>query len=161
MIVYFLLLIASQVKIDYLPVNIFLIFGLLYITKLLQNKFGYLLFIKDKEEKLSEDEIKNIIDIQQIDLNENNQNIKIKSRIIFLVLLVIANMVIFKFESHYIATFVSLVLIVIYDNFEQRYLKRDKTNLFWKKRIVFYVSVVFPILIVSTFVIYDTLIFKY
>lgn len=161
LVTYSILLIVSQAKMDYIPINIFLILGVLFSIELLQEKLGHLLFIKEKEEKLSEDEIKNIIEIQQIDLNKENQKNKLKLRTIFLIFFIIANIFVFQFKSHYLATLLSLALIVGYDNYEQRYFKRDITNLFWKKRIVFYIAIIVPILIVTTFLIYDTLIFKY
>lgn len=160
-VTYFLLLITSQTKMDYVPINIFLIFGVLYLAKLLQEKFGHLLFIKEKEEKLSENEIQNVIEIQKIDLDEKNQKIKTKFRIIFILLFTMINIIIFQFQSHYLATLLSVILIVTYDNYEQKYLKRDKIKFFWKKRKAFYFFVIFPVLLCISFLIYDTLIFKY
>ena len=157
-IVYLLLLFTSQIKMNYLPINIFLIFGILHFLGLLQKKFGNRLFVVEKEKLITKGEMENIIKIQQIDLNKKN---KIKLRITFFVFFIMFNIFIFQFKSHYLATLLSFCVIVIYDNYEQRYFKRNKTYLFWEKRIVFYIFVIVPILIITTFLIYDTLIFKY
>lgn len=160
-ILYPCLLIVSQVKMDYLPINIFLIFGILYLSKIIQDKFWHNLFLKERNETLTELEIKNIDEVQLIDLDKNNQKIKNIFRTIFVSILILTNIYIYKYQSHYIATFISLSMIVIYDICEQKYFKRDKINLFWKKRITFYICVIIPILLSTAFIVYDTLIFKY
>lgn len=154
----------SQLKMQYLPaINLLSIYILMYFILIMQIKFMPLFKAKKEDILIDDNELKNITAVQENDTDCDNKKRKFKYRVIFLVLFVLIYIITFNndYQSHYLATFVSFVLIVGYDYFEQKYFKRDIIELFWKKRISFYFLFLAPILIIVSFLIYDTLIFKY
>ncbi|CAM4047994.1 zinc ribbon domain-containing protein [Arcobacter cloacae] len=156
-VIYSLLRIFSTFEIENLPfANFLAMYSVLFPIYYLQLNYGHLFATAGKYTP-TEEEVKNIIAIQNIDNDEENRKKKIKFRTIFGVFFVLAYIFIFNvmYQSHYLASILSLFLIAGYDYYEQKYFKRDKTELFWKKRVMFYVLVLSPILVVLNFIIYN------
>jgi len=157
-VIYSILRIFSTLEIENLPLANFLaMYAVLFPIYYLQLNYGHLFATEGKEYSPTEEELKNIIAIQNIDNDEENRKKKIKLRTIFGVFFVLVYIFIFNvmYQSHYLASILSLFLIAGYDYYEQKYFKRDKTKLFWKKRVMFYVLVLSPILVVLNFIIYN------
>lgn len=154
-VTYFFIGVFSQANAQYLiAINLFLIYIMMFAILKAQSKYGYLLKAKCDEYKPSIEEIENIIKVQTSDENEENINKKVKLRLkslLFGTLLYIITLVNFPELS----AFVMYFLIVGYDILEQKYFKRDITELFWKKRITYYILVLLPILFIINYIIYD------
>lgn len=155
-VTYFFIGVFSQANAQYLiAINLFLIYIMMFAILKAQSKYGYLLKAKCDEYKPSIEEIENIIKVQTSDENEENINKKVKLRLkslLFGTLLYIITLVNFPELS----AFVMYFLIVGYDILEQKYFKRDITELFWKKRIIYYILVLLPILFIINYIIYDS-----
>lgn len=155
-VTYFFIGVFSQANAQYLiAINLFLIYIMMFAILKAQSKYGYLLKAKCDEYKPSIEEIENIIKVQTSDENEENINKKVKLRLkslLFGTLLYIITLVNFLELS----AFVMYFLIVGYDILEQKYFKRDITELFWKKRITYYILVLLPILFIINYIIYDS-----
>jgi hypothetical protein len=155
-VTYFFIGVFSQANAQYLiAINLFLIYIMMFAILKAQSKYGYLLKAKCDEYKPSIEEIENIIKVQTSDENEENINKKVKLRLkslLFGTLLYIITLVNFPELS----AFVMYFLIVGYDILEQKYFKRDITKLFWKKRIIYYILVLLPILFIINYIIYDS-----
>ena len=155
-VTYFFIGVFSQANAQYLiAINLFLIYIMMFAILKAQSKYGYLLKAKCDEYKPSIEEIENIIKVQTSDENEENINKKVKLRLkslLFGTLLYIITLVNFPELS----AFVMYFLIVGYDILEQKYFKRDITKLFWKKRIIYYILVLLPILFTINYIIYDS-----
>lgn len=155
-VTYFFIGVFSQANAQYLiAINLFLIYVMMFAILKAQSKYGYLLKAKCDEYKPSIEEIENIIKVQASDENEENINKKVKLRLkslLFGTLLYIITLVNFPELS----AFVMYFLIVGYDILEQKYFKRDITKLFWKKRIIYYILVLLPILFIINYIIYDS-----
>ena len=155
-VTYFFIGVFSQANAQYLiAINLFLIYVMMFAILKAQSKYGYLLKAKCDEYKPSIEEIENIIKVQTSDENEENINKKVKLRLkslLFGTLLYIITLVNFPELS----AFVMYFLIVGYDILEQKYFKRDITKLFWKKRIIYYILVLLPILFIINYIIYDS-----
>lgn len=163
LVMYLILWGVYSLKTEYALMTLVFVYGFFYLIWKLQLNYGHLFATEGKEYTPTEEELKNIIAIQNIDNDEENRKKKIKFRTIFGVFFVLAYIFIFNvmYQSHYLASILSLFLIVGYDYYEQKYFKRDKTELFWKKRVMFYLLVLSPILVIINFLIYDSLIFRY
>jgi len=164
LIMYSLMWLFSKFRIDYLPaINLISIYILIYLVLKLQINYKYLFQATEKDCEITKEELEKVKTIQNIDDNLDNKNNKIKSRILFGIVFFMIYIFIFNFlyQSHYIASILNLFLIAGYDYLEQKKFKRDRTELFWKKRVMFYLFVLSPILVVINFLIYSTLIFKY
>lgn len=155
-VTYFFIGVFSQANAQYLiAINLFLIYIMMFAILKAQSKYGYLLKAKCDEYKPSIEEIENIIKVQTSDENEENINKKVKLRLkslLFGTLLYIITLVNFPELS----AFVMYFLIVGYDILEQKYFKRDITKLFWKKRIIYYILVLLPIMFIINYIIYDS-----
>ena len=163
LLMYLILWAVYYFRTEYALMTLVFVYGFLYLIWKLQLNYGHLFTTEGKEYSPTEEELKNIIAIQNIDNDEENRKKKIKFRTIFGVFFVLAYIFIFNvmYQSHYLASILSLFLIAGYDYYEQKYFKRDKTKLFWEKRRAFCFFVLSPILVIANFLIYDTLIFKY
>lgn len=170
--IYFILLVTiyliintfAHFEIENFPLaNLIIIYSFILFIWKLQSSYGHLFLTADREYTPTEEELKNIIAIQNIDNDEENRKKKIKFRTIFGIFFVLAYIFIFNvmYQSHYLASILSLFLIAGYDYYEQKYFKRDRTLLFWEKRRAFYFFVLSPILVIVSFLIYDSLIFHY
>lgn len=157
LVMYLILWAVYYFRTEYALMTLVFVYGFLYLIWKLQLNYGHLFATEGKEYTPTEEELKNIIAIQNIDNDEENRKKKIKFRTIFAVFFVLAYIFIFNvmYQSHYLASILSLFLIAGYDYYEQKYFKRDKTELFWKKRVMFYVLVLSPILVVLNFIIYN------
>lgn len=163
LIMYSILSAVYYSKTEYALMTLVFVYGFFYLIWKLQLNYGHLFAPEGKEYTPTEEELKNIIAIQNIDNDEENRKKKIKFRTIFGVFFVLAYIFIFNvmYQSHYLASILSLFLIAGYDYYEQKYFKRDKTELFWEKRRAFYFFVLSPILVIVNFLIYSSLIFHY
>lgn len=163
LIMYSILSALYYSRTEYALMTLVFVYGFLYLILKLQLNYGHLFATDGKEYTPTEEELKNIIAIQNIDNDEENRKKKIKFRTIFGVSFVLAYIFIFNvmYQSHYLTSILSLFLIAGYDYYEQKYFKRDKTKLFWEKRRAFYFFVLSPILVIVNFLIYDSLIFHY
>ena len=163
LIMYSILSAVYYFRTEYALMTLVFVYGFLYLILKLQLNYGHLFATDGKEYTPTEEELKNIIAIQNIDNDEENRKKKIKFRTIFGVFFVLAYIFIFNvmYQSHYLASILSLFLIAGYDYYEQKYFKRNKTKLFWEKRRAFYFFVLSPILVIVNFLIYDSLIFHY
>ncbi|CAM4045623.1 hypothetical protein [Arcobacter cloacae] len=157
LLMYLILWAVYYFRTEYALMTLVFVYGFLYLIWKLQLNYGHLFATEGKEYTPTEEELKNIIAIQNIDNDAENRKNKIKFRTIFAVFFVLAYIFIFNvmYQFHYLASILSLFLIAGYDYYEQKYFKRDKTELFWKKRVMFYVLVLSPILVVLNFIIYN------
>lgn len=155
-VTYFIMSITLQAHVDYMiALNLFLTYLMLFGILKAQEKYGYLLKANCEEYKPSKEEIEKIILVQKIDENEENINKKKKFRILF---------GIFGFFIYYIifhiipiaSGFILGLFIIGYDIFEQKSFNRDITELFWKKRITYYILFLYPLLFVLNYVIYNS-----
>ncbi|AYJ79611.1 hypothetical protein AN286_05435 [Aliarcobacter cryaerophilus ATCC 43158] len=152
---YFFIGVFSQANAQYLiAINLFLIYVMMFAILKAQSKYGYLLKAKCDEYKPSIEEIENIIKVQNSDENEENINKKKKFRIMFGLVGTLFYLIVL-FNIPIASAFIMSILIIGYDIFEQKYFKRDITELFWKKRITYYILVLLPILFIINYIIYD------
>lgn len=163
LIMYSILIGIYYLKTEYALMTLVFTYGFLYLIWKLQINYGHLFATEGKDFIPTEEELKNIIDIQNIDKDKENCEKAIKFRTIFGIFFILTYIVIFNvmYQSHYLMSVLCLFLIVGYDYFEQKYFKRDKTLLFWNKRRAFYLFMLSPILLIVNFLIYDSFIFHY
>jgi len=163
LIMYSILIGIYYLKTEYALMTLVFTYGFLYLIWKLQMNYGHLFATEGKDFIPTEEELKNIIDIQNIDKDKENCEKVIRFRTIFGIFFVLTYIIIFNvmYQSHYLMSVLCLFLIIGYDYFEQKYFKRDKTLLFWNKRRAFYLFVLSPILLIVNFLIYDSFIFHY
>lgn len=155
-VTYFLMSITLQAHVDYMiALNLFLTYLILFGILKAQEKYGYLLKANCEEYKPSKEEIEKIILVQKIDENEENINKKKKFRIMFGLFGTLFYLI-FLFNIPVASAFIMSILIIGYDIFEQKFFKRDITELFWKKRIIFYFLILLPILYIINYIIYNS-----
>ena len=155
-ITYFIMSITLQARIEYMiALNLFLTYLVLFGILKSQEKYGHLFKAKCEDYKPSVEEIENIIKVQNIDENEENINKKKKFRIMFGLVGTLFYLIVL-FNIPIASAFIMSILIIGYDIFEQKYFKRDITELFWKKRITYYILVLLPILFIINYIIYDS-----
>ncbi|PRM93675.1 hypothetical protein CJ673_09375 [Aliarcobacter cryaerophilus] len=154
-ITYFIMSITLQARIEYMiALNLFLTYLVLFGILKSQEKYGHLFKAKCEDYKPSVEEIENIIKVQNIDENEENISKKIRIRIKYFIFgVLLYSITLANFPE--LSAFVMCILIIGYDIFEQKYFKRDITELFWKKRITYYILVLLPILFIINYIIYD------
>lgn len=151
-ITYFIMSITLQARIEYMiALNLFLTYLVLFGILKSQEKYGHLFKAKCEDYKPSVEEIENIIKVQNIDENISK---KIRIRIKYFIFgVLLYSITLANFPE--LSAFVMCILIIGYDIFEQKYFKRDITELFWKKRITYYILVLLPILFIINYIIYD------
>ncbi|MFW2525453.1 hypothetical protein ACN5O8_06970 [Aliarcobacter butzleri] len=155
-VTYFLMSITLQARVDYMiALNLFLTYLMLFGILKAQEKYGYLLKANCEEYQPSKEEIEKIILVQKIDENEENINKKKKFRIMFGLFGTLFYLI-FLFNIPVASAFIMSILIIGYDIFEQKFFKRDITELFWKKRIIFYFLILLPILYIINYIIYNS-----
>ena len=154
-ITYFIMSITLQARIEYMiALNLFLTYLVLFGILKKKKKYGHLFKAKCEDYKPSVEEIENIIKVQNIDENEENISKKIRIRIKYFIFgVLLYSITLANFPE--LSAFVMCILIIGYDIFEQKYFKRDITELFWKKRITYYILVLLPILFIINYIIYD------
>ncbi len=155
-VTYLIMSLTLQARIDYMiALNLFLTYLMLFGILKAQEYYGHLLKGNCEEYKPSKEEIENIIKVQASDENEENVSKKIKIRIVsFIFGILIYSITLNTFPE--VSGFVMCFLIIVYDVLELKYFKRDLTKLFWKKRIIYYILVLLPILFIINYIIYDS-----
>lgn len=156
-VMYSILWMIYYFRTEYALLTIGFIYLLFYFILNLQLNYGHLFLVEEKQYVPTDDELEKIKTVQLSDINEDNQKMKMKFRIIFAILFVSLYILMFNFihQYHYLTSTICFLLIVGYDYFEQKHFKRDNINLFWKKRIMFYFLVLSPFITIANFLIYN------
>lgn len=152
-IIYFIMSLTLHAHIDYMiALNLFLTYLMLFGILKAQEHYGHLLQGNCAEYKPSKEEIEKIILVQRIDEKEETTKKRIQFSLIFIGMISFYFITIYKLDSNSIIKIImllgSILLPILYDILIQKYLKRDITELFWKKRIAYYLALVSPIYII-------------
>ncbi len=159
-IMYFFIYLFVTLESNVMLLSVILTYSLIFGVDRIHKNYRHIIEGEIGLYKPNQDEINRIAKLQKIDENEKNKIIKWYLNVAFLIVCSIVYYIVLM-NIYILSGIVLFFMIVGYDIFIQKKFKRDITNLFWKKRVAYYLYLVVPFVFVVDGIIRDSLFLTY